>query len=162
MKAIFLLREQIVHRKLYLPSLGDDWLHLLVLAAKNGRISYAGGERKKKGGAVHIKRCVVKNECEISHVSDDENGCCFAMWRGNRNLMCDVQRGRGDVLWGWEMQGFIINYTVDLSVNLRLAISLHVLQLCKDQEDLFLLAVCPSPETEKPTKEKGLLGCVVA
>ena len=41
---------------------------------------------------------------------------------------------------------------------LRPAISLHVLQLCKDQEDLFLLAARPSPETEKPIKRKGLLG----
>lgn len=42
------------------------------------------------GGAVHIKRCVVKNLCEISHAPDDESGCCFARWRGNRNrnLMC--------------------------------------------------------------------------
>lgn len=32
------------------------------------------GEEGKKG-AVHIKRCVVKNECETSHAPDDENGC---------------------------------------------------------------------------------------
>lgn len=46
------------------------------------------GERKGKRGAVHIKRCVVKNECEISHAPDDGSGCCFARWRGNRHLMC--------------------------------------------------------------------------
>lgn len=58
--------------------------------------------------------------------------------------------------------GFIINYTTDPSEKLKLAISLHVSQLCKDQEDLFLLAACPSPETEKPIKREGLLGSVVA
>lgn len=128
-----------------------------MLAAKNGRISYAGrGEGGKKKGAAHIKRCVVKNECEISHAPDDENGCCFSRWRGNRNLMCDVQRGRGDVcVVGLGDAGFIMNTTVGLSEKLRLAVSLHVLQLCKDQEDLFLLAARPSPETE--TKGKGLV-----
>lgn len=59
-----------------------------MLAAKSGRISCAGGERKEKKGAVHIKICVVKNQCEISQAPDDENGCCFARWRGNRNLLC--------------------------------------------------------------------------
>lgn len=58
--------------------------------------------------------------------------------------------------------GFTTNYTMGPSEKPRLAISLHVLQLCEDQEDLFLLAACPSPETEKPIKGKGLLGCVVA
>lgn len=58
-----------------------------MLAARNGKISYVGrrgggGERKRKGAA-HIKRCVVKNECEISHPPDDGDGCCFARWRGN-------------------------------------------------------------------------------
>lgn len=47
-------------------------MHLLVLAAKNRGISYAGAERKykkrkEKKGAAHIKGCVVKNECELSH-----------------------------------------------------------------------------------------------
>lgn len=117
------------------------------------------GRRKKKKEAVHIKRCVVKNECEISHAPDDENGCCFARWRGNKNRMCDMRKGRGDVLWVLGDAGFIINYTVGLSEKkLRLTISLHVLQLCTDQEDLFLLAACPSPEREKPTKGKGTSG----
>lgn len=117
-----------------------------VLAAKNGRISYAGGERKKKG-AVDIKRCVVKNECEISHAPDDENGCCFARWRGNINLMCIcwcAKRLRWCVV-RWGDAGFLISYNVGPSEPLRVAICLHVLQLCKDQEDLFLLAACPSP-----------------
>lgn len=49
LKAIFLLREQIVHRKLYLPSLGDDWLHLLVFfAAKNWKDFICGEARRKK------------------------------------------------------------------------------------------------------------------
>jgi len=46
-------------------------------------------ERGRGGkGTAHIKGCVVKNECEFSHAPDDENGCCFARWWGNRNLTC--------------------------------------------------------------------------
>lgn len=76
---------------------------------------------------------------------------------GNRNLMCICRRAkRLRVRWG--DAGFIISYNVGPSEPLRVAISLHVLQLCKDQEDLFLLAACPSLETEKPRKKKGTSG----
>lgn len=93
---------------------------------------------------MHIKRCVVKDEREISHAPDDGNGCCCARWRGNRNVMCDVQRGRGSVLGGLEMQVFIISDTLwDYQKKLTLSISLHVWQLCKDQEDLLSAGSLP-------------------
>lgn len=69
-------------------------------------------ERKKR--AVHIKGCVVKNECEFSHAPDDGNGCCFARWWGKKNnrrcvFVCSYKEVEVKVWWG-----FIRNYILKM------------------------------------------------
>lgn len=102
LKAIFLLRDQIVHRKLSLPSLGDDWLHLLLLAATNGRISYVGGEKKKKGSSAHKKKDVLWKMSVKFHILRMMKVAAVLPGGGEIEMWCvfvEVQRGRGNVLW---------------------------------------------------------------
>lgn len=90
-KAIFLLRGQIAGGKLYVLSLSHDWQGGRVWQQRikeNERISYSQAESSERGRdgwkeerekAQCILKCVVKNECEISHNS--ENDCCSSRWR---------------------------------------------------------------------------------
>lgn len=127
-----------------------------------------GGERKKKG-AVHIERCVVKNECEVSHAPDDENGCFFARLRRNK-ILCICWHAKRQKQYAVSLtycsqRGYNKSKISQRScfyykpcwgcIRKEKSVSVHVLQLCKDQEDLFLLAACLSPNTKKSKYTKG-------
>lgn len=117
------------------------------------------GKGRRKG-AVHIKRCVVKKMSVKLHTLRMKvaavlpGGGEIGMWC----VFLEVQKGRCVV--GLRDADFILNYTLGRK-KLTLAIFPHVLQLCKDQEDLFLLVACPSPETVRLKKRKWILGCAV-
>lgn len=111
--------------------------------------------RRGKGitrGAAHIKRCVVKNECEISPTGQDESGCCLQL-EGEGGFR-QVQRGRGERVVCLCLMQILSNYTESKT---RPFISRHVLQLFKTPAHLFKGTVsnmCPDlgQMSERPSK----------